>query len=65
MGFVFIDVTPPVHPTVLALAWAQIGIYAIGYAVIAWQLWQMSNTASNHTLAQFPPWCSEVLSRVP
>ena len=41
MGFVFIDVTPPVHPTVLALAWAQIVIYAIGYAVIAWQLWQM------------------------
>lgn len=41
MGFVFIDLTPPVHPTVLALAWAQVVIYAIGLAVIAWQLWQM------------------------
>ena len=68
MGFVFIDVTPPVHPTVLALAWAQIVIYAIGYAVIAWQLWQMQQygqhrereidamatrlRASNHALAE-------------
>lgn len=41
MGFVFIDLTPPVHPTVLALAWAQVVIYAIGLAVIVWQLWQM------------------------
>ena len=41
MGFGFIDVTPPVGPTVLALAWAQIVIYAIGLAVIVWQLWQM------------------------
>ena len=41
IGFVFIDLTPPVHPTVLALAWAQVVIYAIGLAVIAWQLWQI------------------------
>lgn len=41
MGFVFIDLTPPVPPTVLALAWAQVVIYAIGLAVIAWQLWQI------------------------
>ena len=41
MGFVFIDLTPPVHPTVLVLAGAQVVIYTIGYAVIAWQLWQM------------------------
>ena len=41
MGLVFIDVSPPVHPTVLALAGAQVVIYAIGLAVIVWQLWQM------------------------
>ena len=62
MGFVFIDVTPPVHPTVLALAWAQIVIYAIGYAVIAWQLWQMSNTASNHTLDESTQRLGQVLA---
>lgn len=47
MGFGFIDVTPPVGPTVLALAWAQIVIYAIGLAVIAWQLWQMQQAGQH------------------